>query len=76
MAFDLGAVAVGATTYYGSVESRRQIMEICEAFACAHELGMVCVLWAYLRNSAFKQEGIELLHAMQDVYLGKKVTIA
>ena len=53
-AFDLGAVAVGATVYYGSNESRRQIGEISEAFAYAHELGMVTVLWAYLRNSEFK----------------------
>jgi fructose-bisphosphate aldolase, class I len=53
-AFDLGAVAVGATVYYGSDESRRQIEEISEAFAHAHELGMVTVLWAYLRNSEFK----------------------
>ncbi len=53
-AFDLGAVAVGATVYYGSDESRRQIEEISEAFAYAHELGMVTVLWAYLRNSEFK----------------------
>lgn len=53
-AFDMGAVAVGATVYYGSDESRRQIEEISEAFAHAHELGMVTVLWAYLRNSDFK----------------------
>lgn len=53
-AFDLGAVAVGATVYYGSQEARRQILEISEAFERAHELGMVTVLWAYLRNSAFK----------------------
>lgn len=53
-AFDTGAVAVGATVYFGSPESRRQIGEISEAFALAHELGMVTVLWAYLRNSAFK----------------------
>ena len=58
-AFDMGAVAVGATVYYGSEESRRQIQEISEAFAYAHELGMVCVLWAYLRNNAFKHEGID-----------------
>lgn len=56
-AFELGAVAVGATIYFGSQESRRQIMEISEAFALAHELGMVTVLWAYLRNSAFKKDG-------------------
>ncbi len=53
-AFELGAVAVGATIYFGSPESRRQVMEVSEAFALAHELGMVTVLWAYLRNSAFK----------------------
>ena len=55
-AFDLGAVALGATVYYGSAESRRQIQEVSEAFALAHELGMVTVLWAYLRNPAFKTE--------------------
>ena len=53
-AFDLGAAAVGATVYYGSEDSRRQIQEISEAFAYAHELGLVTILWAYLRNSAFK----------------------
>jgi class I fructose-bisphosphate aldolase len=58
-AFDLGAVAVGATIYFGSQESRRQIQEVSEAFAYAHELGMVTVLWAYLRNNAFKVEGTD-----------------
>ena len=58
-AFELGAAAVGATVYFGSEESRRQIMEVSEAFARAHELGLVCVLWAYLRNSAFKHEGTD-----------------
>lgn len=53
-AFDLGAVAVGATIYYGSPESRRQIQEISEAFQLAHELGLVTILWCYLRNPAFK----------------------
>ncbi|MGB9663421.1 MAG: class I fructose-bisphosphate aldolase [Ignavibacteria bacterium] len=53
-AFDLGAVAVGATIYYGSAESKRQIQEISQAFQYAHELGMVTILWCYLRNSAFK----------------------
>ena len=53
-AFDMGAVAVGATIYFGSEQSRRQIQEISEAFAYAHELGLVTVLWAYLRNNAFK----------------------
>jgi class I fructose-bisphosphate aldolase len=56
-AFELGAVAVGATVYFGAPESRRQILEVSEAFARAHELGMVCFLWAYLRNPAFKHEG-------------------
>lgn len=58
-AFDMGAVAVGATIYYGSAESRRQIIEISEAFQRAHELGMATVLWAYLRNSAFKKDGTD-----------------
>lgn len=53
-AFDMGAVAVGATIYFGSDESNRQILEISEAFQHAHELGMVTILWAYLRNNAFK----------------------
>ena len=55
-AFDMGAVAVGATVYFGSEESRRQIWEISEAFSRAHQLGMVTVLWCYLRNSAFKTD--------------------
>jgi len=58
-AFDMGAVAVGATIYFGSEESRRQIMEISEAFELAHELGMVTILWAYLRNPAFKVDGVD-----------------
>ena len=58
-AFDMGAVAVGATVYYGSPECRRQIQEISEAFQQAHELGMVTVLWAYLRNPAFQQAGTD-----------------
>ena len=58
-AFDMGAVAVGATVYYGSSESRRQIIEISEAFAHAHELGMATVLWAYLRNPGFKKDGVD-----------------
>jgi len=58
-AFDMGAIGVGATIYYGSEESRRQIEEITEAFARAHELGMVTILWAYLRNSDFKKDGTD-----------------
>jgi class I fructose-bisphosphate aldolase len=53
-AHNLGAVAVGATIYFGSDESTRQITEISEKFAEAHELGMACILWCYLRNSKFK----------------------
>ncbi len=53
-AFDMGAAAVGATIYFGSPESKRQIQEITHVFQYAHELGMVTILWCYLRNSAFK----------------------
>lgn len=58
-AFEMGATAVGATVYYGSAESSRQIQEISEAFDQAHQLGMVTILWAYLRNSAFKKDGVD-----------------
>lgn len=53
-AFDMGAVAVGATVYFGSAESTRQLQEVARAFAHAHKLGLVTVLWCYLRNAAFK----------------------
>src|SRR3981081_2010117 len=53
---DMGAVAVGATIYFGSEQSTRQIVEVAQAFAHAHELGMATVLWCYLRNNAFKKE--------------------
>ncbi len=55
-AYDLGAAAVGATVYFGSDDSHREIIEIAQAFALAHELGMATVLWCYLRNPAFKQD--------------------
>ena len=58
-AFEMGAVAVGATVYFGSAESRRQIWEVSQAFARAHELGMATILWCYLRNSAFKAGGVD-----------------
>ncbi len=58
-AFEMGAVAVGATVYFGSAESRRQIWEVSQAFQRAHELGMATILWCYLRNNAFKQEGTD-----------------
>jgi len=53
---DMGAVAVGATIYFGSAESSRQIVEVSQAFAVAHEMGMATVLWCYLRNSHFKTD--------------------
>ncbi|MCH7703184.1 MAG: class I fructose-bisphosphate aldolase, partial [Planctomycetes bacterium] len=65
-AADLGAAAVGATIYFGSEESSRQIQEVSEAFHVAHELGMVTVLWCYLRNSAFKKDGVDY-HAAADL---------
>src|SRR5450759_4521131 len=55
-AWDMGAAAVGATIYFGSEESARQIIEVSEAFQYAHELGMATILWCYLRNSEFKQK--------------------
>ncbi|HMU83786.1 MAG TPA: class I fructose-bisphosphate aldolase [Leptospiraceae bacterium] len=58
-AWNMGAVAIGATIYFGSDESRRQIVEVSEAFAYAHELGMATVLWCYLRNNAFKVDGVD-----------------
>jgi class I fructose-bisphosphate aldolase len=58
-AADMGAAAVGATIYFGSEESGRQIQEISEAFQAAHELGMATILWCYLRNPAFKKDGTD-----------------
>lgn len=58
-AHDMGAVAVGATIYFGSEESPRQIQEVSQAFAQAHELGMATILWCYTRNSAFKVDGVD-----------------
>lgn len=58
-AYEMGAAAVGATIYFGSEESARQIVEVAEAFAYAHELGMATILWCYLRNSDFKQGGVD-----------------
>ena len=57
-AFDMGAAAVGATIYFGSEESNRQIIEVAEAFQYAHELGMATVLWCYVRNNGFKIDGV------------------
>ena len=58
-AWELGAAAVGATIYFGSEESNRQIVEIAKAFHEAHELGMATILWCYLRNSGFKKDGVD-----------------
>ncbi|OQY80211.1 MAG: fructose-bisphosphate aldolase [Anaerolineae bacterium UTCFX3] len=55
-AYDMGAAAVGATVYFGSDDSHRELIEIAQAFALAHELGMATVLWCYLRNPAFKKD--------------------
>jgi len=57
-AWELGAAAVGATIYWGSAESDRQLVEIANAFQHAHELGMATVLWCYVRNPAFKKDGV------------------
>jgi class I fructose-bisphosphate aldolase len=56
-AYNMGAAAVGATIYFGSEESSRQIQEVAEAFSYAHELGMATILWCYTRNNAFKVDG-------------------
>lgn len=58
-AWNMGAVAVGATIYFGSAESSRQIVEVAQAFERAHELGMATILWCYTRNNAFKKDGID-----------------
>lgn len=58
-AWNLGATAVGATIYFGSDESTRQIIEVAQAFERAHELGMATVLWCYLRNNSFKKDGVD-----------------
>ncbi len=58
-AWNMGAVAVGATIYFGSEDSDRQIIEVSEAFAHAHELGMATILWCYTRNEAFKTGGVD-----------------
>jgi len=65
-AWNLGAVAVGATIYFGSQESNRQIVEVAEAFERAHELGMATILWCYARNSAFKKNGTDY-HVASDI---------
>lgn len=65
-AFNMGAVAVGATIYFGSEESNRQLVEVAEAFEYAHELGMATILWCYTRNSGFKVNGTDY-HASADL---------
>lgn len=65
-AWNLGAIAVGATIYFGSEESTRQIIEVSAAFERAHELGMATILWCYTRNNAFKKDGIDY-HASADL---------
>jgi fructose-bisphosphate aldolase, class I len=65
-AFEMGAIGVGATVYFGSPESRRQIEEISDIFSYAHQLGMFTVLWCYLRNDHFKKDGVDY-HAAADL---------
>lgn len=65
-AWEMGATAVGATIYFGSEESNRQIVEIARAFERAHELGMATILWCYLRNSHFKKDGVDY-HTATDI---------
>lgn len=65
-AWNLGAVAVGATIYFGSDESARQIVEVAQAFEEAHQLGMATILWCYLRNPGFKKDGVDY-HAAADL---------
>jgi len=65
-AAEMGAAAVGATIYFGSAESSRQIVEVAEAFERAHELGMATILWCYLRNSGFKKDGVDY-HTASDL---------
>lgn len=65
-AWNMGAVAVGATIYFGSEESTRQIQEVSEAFEFAHELGMATILWCYTRNNAFKKDGVDY-HSSADL---------
>jgi fructose-bisphosphate aldolase, class I len=65
-AYDMGAVGVGATIYWGSPESTRQLQEVATAFEMAHELGMCTILWCYLRNNGFKVDGIDY-HASADM---------
>lgn len=65
-AWNLGAAAVGATIYFGSEQSREQLVSVAEAFEYAHELGMATVLWCYLRNNAFKKDGVDY-HASADL---------
>ncbi len=66
-AWNMGAVAVGATIYFGSPESTRQIQEVAQAFERAHELGMATILWCYLRNSAFNVKGDKDYHVSADL---------
>lgn len=66
-AFNMGAAAIGATIYFGSDESARQIQEISQAFQYAHEFGMTTILWCYLRNSAFNVKGDKDYHVSADL---------
>ncbi|MDH5468305.1 MAG: class I fructose-bisphosphate aldolase [Candidatus Aminicenantes bacterium] len=76
-AYNMGAAGVGATVYFGSEESRRQIEEVSKSFQMAHEMGLFTVLWCYLRNSAFEKDGVDY-HSSADLtgqanYLGATI---
>jgi class I fructose-bisphosphate aldolase len=73
-AYNMGATAVGATVYFGSETSREEIIEVAQAFELAHSLGMATILWCYVRNNAFKKDGVNYETATdltsQAVHLG------
>jgi class I fructose-bisphosphate aldolase len=76
-AYNMGAAGIGATIYFGSEESRRQIEEVSQSFQIAHEMGLFTVLWCYLRNSAFEKDGVDY-HSSADLtgqanYLGATI---
>ena len=73
-AFEMGAVAIGATCYFGSQDSNREIQYLTEAFRIAHEFGLVCILWSYTRNEAFKHKGTDY-HTAADL-TGQAVHLA
>jgi class I fructose-bisphosphate aldolase len=72
-AWNMGAVAVGATIYFGSPESGRQIVEVAQAFESAHELGMATILWCYTRNNAFQKRWSRLSYCSRFIFASKSL---